>query len=69
MENYFFIENKTNYIMYVNVGRLILFLTLSWLFIPDLSLKGLSLSNLLSSIFSLVLSVILIRKVQKSKAV
>lgn len=69
MENYFFIENKTNYIMYINVGRLILFLALSWLFIPNLSLKGLSLSNLLSSIFSLVLSVLLIRKVQKSKSI
>ena len=67
MENYFYIENKTNYIMYINLGKLLLFLTLSWILVPSLSLRGLSLANLISAISALIATIFFIRKNQKIK--
>ncbi|MBW6441310.1 oligosaccharide flippase family protein [Patescibacteria group bacterium] len=70
MEHYFFIEEKTNYIMYINAGKLFLFLVLSYILVPTLSLKGLSLSSLVSSISALMFTVFFIRKNQNlSKSV
>ena len=67
MENYFYIENKTNYIMYINLGKLFLFLVLSWILVPNLSLKGLSLANLISAVTALFATIFFIRKNQKLK--
>ncbi len=65
MEHYFFIEEKTNYIMYINVGRLFIFLGLSWILIPTLSLKGLALANLLSAFVALLATGFLIKRNQE----
>ncbi len=69
MENYFFIEEKTNYIMYINVGKLVLFLLISWILVPAYSLRGLAISNLVSAIIALSATVIFISTDQKSKAI
>lgn len=69
MENYFFIEEKTNYIMYINVGKLVLFLLISWILVPAYSLRGLAISNLVSAIMALSATVIFISTDQKSKAI
>ena len=60
MENYFFIEEKTNYIMYINVGKLALFLIISWVLVPAYSLKGLAISNLVSAMIALIATIIFI---------
>lgn len=67
MEHYFFIEEKTKYIMLVNVGKLAIFLTLSKILVPGLSLKGLSIANLISSFIALLTSILLILRVQRDK--
>jgi O-antigen/teichoic acid export membrane protein len=69
MENYFYIEQKTNYIMYINLGKLVLFLILSWLLVPSLSLRGLSLANLIAAISALIATIFFIRKNQRLKEV
>ncbi len=68
MENYFFIEEKTNYIMYINVGKLALFLIISWVLVPAYSLKGLAISNLVSAMIALIATIIFISTNQKLKA-
>jgi len=68
MENYFFIEEKTNYIMYINVGKLALFLIISWVLVPAYSLKGLAISNLVSAMIALIATIIFISTDQKLKA-
>lgn len=68
MENYFFIEEKTNYIMYINVGKLTLFLIISWVLVPAYSLKGLAISNLVSAMIALIATIIFISTNQKLKA-
>ena len=68
MENYFFIEEKTNYIMYINVGKLALFLIISWVLVPAYSLKGLAILNLVSAMIALIATIIFISTNQKLKA-
>ena len=67
MEHYFFIEEKTNYIMYINLGKLCIFLVLSAILIPMLSLQGLALANLIAALIALILTGIFIWKNQKIK--
>ena len=67
MEHYFFIEEKTNYIMYINIGKLGLFILLSILMVPSLSLKGLSLANLLAAVAAVLATVIFVKRNQKDK--
>ena len=68
MENYFFIEEKTNSIMYINVGKLVLFLLISLILVPTYSLKGLAISNLISAMAALAATIIFISVDQKLKA-
>jgi len=68
MENYFFIEEKTNSIMYINVGKLVLFLLISLILVPTHSLKGLAISNLISAMAALAATIIFISVDQKLKA-
>lgn len=67
MEHYFFIEEKTKYIMYINIGKLSIFLVLSAILTPILALKGLATANILAAIFALVLTAILVKNNQKNK--
>ncbi len=64
MEHYFFIEEKTNYIMYINIGKLGLFIILSALLVPSLALKGLSLANLLAAIAAVLATIIFVKRNQ-----
>jgi O-antigen/teichoic acid export membrane protein len=68
MEHYFFIESKTKYIMFVNVGKLTLFLILASILTPIFSLKGLAISNVTAAFSALLTTIILITRHQKSKA-
>jgi len=68
MENYFFIEEKTNYIMYINVGKLVLFLLISWILIPAYSLRGLAISNLVSAMAASAATITAISINQRSKS-
>ena len=67
MENYFFIEEKTNSIMYINVGKLLLFLVISLILVPAYSLRGLAISNLISAMAALIATIIFISIDQKLK--
>ena len=67
MEHYFYIEEKTKYIMFINIGKLSVFLILSWILIPAMSLKGLALANLISAFLALISTFIIIGKDQKGK--
>ena len=67
MENYFFIEEKTNSIMYINVGKLVLFLLISLILVPAYSLRGLAISNLISAMAALIATIIFISIDQKLK--
>lgn len=68
MEHYFFIEEKTHLIMFINVGKLMLFLTLAAILTPILSLQGLALSNLIAAVSALTASTIIISRHHKSKS-
>lgn len=65
MEHYFFIEEKTKYIMYINIGKLGIFLILSALLTPILSLQGIAISNLIAALLALLSTAIFILNMQK----
>jgi O-antigen/teichoic acid export membrane protein len=62
IENYFFVEQKTNYIMYINITKLGIFIALCSFLIPLYSLSGLAYSDLIASLCAALFTVILIRK-------
>jgi len=66
MEHYFFIEEVTKYIMYINIGKLAIFLTLSYLLVPTMALKGLSLASLISAVIAVIATTIFIKINQKN---
>lgn len=66
MEHYFFIEEVTKYIMYINIGKLAIFLTLSYLLVPTMALKGLSLASLISAVMAVIATTIFIKINQKN---
>ena len=66
MEHYFFIEEVTKYIMYINIGKLAIFLTLSYLLVPTMALKGLSLASLISAVVAVIATTIFIKINQKN---
>lgn len=55
MENYFYVHDSTRTIMHISLAKLSVFVILSFLLLPILSLKGLALSQLTSSVIGLVL--------------
>ena len=55
MENYFYVHDSTKTIMYISLVKLSTFVAVSLLLLPVLSLKGLAFSQLISSIFGLIL--------------
>jgi len=67
MEHYFFIEEKTKYIMYINLIKLSTFLIFSVILIPFFSLQGLALANLVAALTALLLTGTFIWKNQKIK--
>ncbi len=66
IENFFFVEQKTNYIMYINIGKLAVFITLCTLLIPIYSLSGLAFSDLTSSVCAVFFTFLLIKRSQLS---
>lgn len=69
MEHYFFIEAKTKYIMFLNVGKLALFLILSAILTPAYSLQGLAIANVIAALAALVATTLIISKHQKRRSV
>ena len=61
IEHIFYIEEKTKYIMYINVSKLVVFLVSTILFIPIYSLYGLAISNLIAGIFGVVATIFFIK--------
>ncbi|PIS22188.1 hypothetical protein COT50_03280 [candidate division WWE3 bacterium CG08_land_8_20_14_0_20_41_10] len=55
MENYFYVHDSTKTIMYISLVKLSVFVLASLILLPMLSLKGLALSQLISSIVGLAL--------------
>jgi O-antigen/teichoic acid export membrane protein len=62
VENYFFVEQKTGYIMYISMGKLAVFLSLCLILVPKFSLRGLAFSDLISSVFAVIFTVLLVRR-------
>jgi len=61
-ENYFFVEEKINYLLKLSVGKLIIFLVFCAVSVPTYSLTGLAVSYLVASLLVLgAISVIIIR--------
>ncbi|MBU1132954.1 oligosaccharide flippase family protein [Patescibacteria group bacterium] len=57
IEHIFYVEEKTKYIVYINVGKLLLFLLLTTILIPTYSLYGLAISNLVAGIFGVAVTI------------
>lgn len=47
--------------MYINIGKLAIFLSLSALLVPLLSLQGLAIANIAAAIFALLLTIFLVK--------
>jgi O-antigen/teichoic acid export membrane protein len=58
MENYFYVHDSTKTIMYISLVKLCVFIALALALIPVLSLKGLALAQLISSLLGLVVVVL-----------
>jgi O-antigen/teichoic acid export membrane protein len=52
--------------MYINIGKLAIFLTLSYLLVPTMALKGLSLASLISAVMAVIATTIFIKINQKN---
>lgn len=61
IEHIFYVEQKTKYIMYINAGKLLLFLLLTVLLLPSYSLYGLAISNLVAGIFGVAITIFFIK--------
>jgi O-antigen/teichoic acid export membrane protein len=55
MENYFYVHDSTKTIMYISLVKLSIFVIASLLLLPIMSLKGLALSQLISSVVGLAM--------------
>lgn len=67
IENFFFVEEKTSYIMYISLGKLTIFLLLCFLLVPIYSLRGLALSDLAASTSAVIITLLMIRRSQRLK--
>lgn len=59
MENYFYIHDSTKTIMYISLAKLSIFIVLALVLIPSLSLKGLALAQLISSLLGFAVVVVM----------
>ncbi len=66
IENYFFVEEKTQIILGITLTRLGVFLTASFLLIPIISLQGLAYAQLIASTTALCVTVFFVYKLRKS---
>lgn len=66
VENYFFVEEKTQIILGITLTRLLVFLAGSFLLIPIFSLQGLAYAQLLAATASLVLTIFFIYRLRKN---
>lgn len=66
LENYFFVQDKTTNILYINFGKLAAFIIFSILLVPYFSLTGLAYANLISALLGITVSLILIKKINKT---
>lgn len=66
IENFFFVEQKTEYIMFISLGKLAVFILMAISLVPVYSLQGLALSDLIASITAIALTAFLIRKSVRS---
>lgn len=53
MENYFYVHDQTQTIMHVSLVKLVIFIVMAFILIPVMSLRGLALSQLISSVIGL----------------
>ncbi len=60
VDNYYFVEDKTGVMLYITVLKLLSFILLSVLLIPEMSLKGLAFAQLYSAIIATIFSFIFI---------
>jgi O-antigen/teichoic acid export membrane protein len=65
MENYFFVEKKTNYILYINLSKLTIFVISVAVLTSYLQLMGLAIANLIASVGALLITYYFIRNTQK----
>lgn len=56
MDNYFFVEEQTKFLLFITTSKLTVFLILSFILIPALSLRGLALANLLAAVSALTIT-------------
>jgi O-antigen/teichoic acid export membrane protein len=66
MENYFFVQQKPQHILYINSSKLIAFVVLGLTLVSYLGLRGLAWANLLSAIIALGISLSLILRNNQS---
>ncbi len=67
LENYFFVENETKYLVIINVTKLSLLIILALILIPQFGLYILALSNLAAAIVGLILTFLFIVRLEKIK--
>jgi O-antigen/teichoic acid export membrane protein len=66
MENYFYVVQKINYILKINIFRICIFAILGIFLVTQKGLYGLALANLISSLLTLILITFQIRKLDRA---
>lgn len=61
MENYFYVEDETHYLLRINIGKLSTLLVCSFFLVPYFGLFGLAYSSLSSSIVALLITVVAVK--------
>jgi O-antigen/teichoic acid export membrane protein len=65
MENYFFVEGKTKYLLWFPSSKLILILTFSFLLVPRYGLSGLAWAQLITAAGTLLFAALTIKKIHR----
>lgn len=69
MEHYFLVEERTKYLMGINIFKLSVFSILAIFLVPSLELYGLAWANLISSALGLIIIMVSVKKDSKFKLV
>jgi O-antigen/teichoic acid export membrane protein len=67
IENYFYVEKQTKYLVGVNVSKLVLLTSVAAFAIPRYGLTSLAAANLTAAVFGITATLILIKNIEKAK--
>ena len=68
VENYFYVEKYTKYLVTINVTKLVLLIAIAAVTIPVYGLTSLAVANLIAAFVGITITFVLIRRIEKSKS-